>query len=478
MKPNCIHTIVVDLDGTLTFTDTLHESLIQLLRDRPYYLFLLPIWLLKGKAYFKARVTNLSKINPSLLPFNQQILAWLKIKKAENYRIVLCTAADYRIANGVAEHLGIFDEVMASNGKTNLAGHQKRTTLEQAFGYGGYAYVGNSYADIEVWKGASTAIVVNASNAVLKLARNTTQVELIIPPAPISIAAWTKVLRVHQWVKNLLLFVPLLAAHQISNFQSLTEVMFAFVSFCTCASCVYIINDLLDVESDRQHPSKCKRPFASGLIPVKFGILIVPFLATVSFFFATFTGGSFFGWLITYFVLTTAYTLFLKRYALVDCLTLAGLYTMRIVAGAAAISVLLSFWLLAFSAFIFLSLAFVKRYTELQVQGSNGKMKAHGRGYLVSDAPMMQIQGVTAGYAAVLVLALYINSESVVHLYTQPQIIWLAVPLALFWISWIWLKAQRNEMHDDPIIFALKDRSSWVVGLTMLIVFLLAGPVQ
>lgn len=185
--------IAVDLDGTLTFTDTLHESLIQLLRDRPYYLFLLPIWLLKGKAYFKARVTNLSQINPSLLPFNQQVLAWLKIKKAENYRIVLCTAADHRIADGVADYLGIFDEVIASSSKTNLAGHQKRTTLERAFGNGGYAYVGNSYADIEVWKGASTAIVANASNTVLKLARNAAQVELVIPPASISLAAWTKV---------------------------------------------------------------------------------------------------------------------------------------------------------------------------------------------------------------------------------------------------------------------------------------------
>lgn len=467
--------IAIDLDGTLTLTDTLHESVMRLVRDRPLSVFALPVWLLKGKAHLKAKITDRICLNPALLPYNAEFLEWLKAQKAAGHQLVLCSATDRRIAESVAQHLGLFDQVIASDGKTNIAGHHKRATLDQTFGTAGYDYAGNSSADTPVWEGARAAVVVNAKDSVVKQAQAVSQVETIIPPSKGSISVWRKVFRVHQWLKNLLLLIPLLAAHQLGNVHALETLLLAFVSFSACASAVYITNDLLDLDSDRQHPRKCKRPFASGAVPILYGALLAPLLMVLALGLAAFVGHVFFGWLIAYFVLTTAYSLSLKRYALIDCLTLAGLYTLRIIAGAAAVGVTLSFWLLAFSTFIFLSLAFVKRYAELQVQAAHGSTSAHGRGYSVSDAPLIQTLGITAGYASVLLLALYLNSETVVQLYTQPQIIWLAVPVMLFWISWVWLKAHRGQMHDDPIVFAIKDKASLFVGLLLASIFAAAS---
>ncbi len=297
---------------------------------------------------------------------------------------------------------------------------------------------------------------------------------MVIKPTQRTLSVWLRVFRVHQWLKNLLLFLPILAAHLISHFPSLVIILLAFVSFSACASAVYITNDLLDLESDRQHQRKRHRPFASGALPILYGALLAPCLGALSLILAWGIGTTFFSWVFTYLVLTTLYSFSLNRYVLIDCLTLAGLYTLRIIAGAAAVGVVLSFWLLAFSTFIFLSLAFVKRYAELQAQAGFGKSVVHGRGYKVSDAQLIQNLGITSGYTSVLVLALYLNSETVASLYTQPEIIWLAVPLMLFWISWVWLKAHHGQMHDDPIIFALKDRASLIVGLLLAAVFISA----
>lgn len=467
--------IAIDLDGTLTLTDTLHESVMRLVRDRPLSVFALPVWLLQGKAHLKAQITDRICLNPALLPYNAEFLEWLKAQKAAGHQLVLCSATDRRIAESVAQHLGLFDQVIASDGKTNIAGHHKRAALDQRFGASGYHYAGNSSADVPVWQGARAAVVVNAKDSVLQQAQAVSEVETIIPPSPVPLSAWRRVFRVHQWLKNLLLFIPLLAAHQLSNFHALETLLLAFIAFSACASAVYITNDLLDLDSDRKHPRKCKRPFASGVVPIKVGALLAPVLTLIALALALAVGPLFFGWLIAYFVLTTAYSLSLKRYALIDCLTLAGLYTLRVIAGAAAVGVSLSFWLLAFSTFIFLSLAFVKRYAELQVQAAHGSTSAHGRGYSVVDATLIQTLGITAGYASVLVLALYLNSEAVVRLYTQPEIIWLAVPVMLFWISWVWLKAHRGQMHDDPIVFAIKDKTSLFVGLLLASIFAAAS---
>lgn len=414
------------------------------------------------------------ELNPALLPYNAQLIDWLKEQKQLGHKLVLCTAANRKVAQQIAGYLQLFDEVLASDYKVNLAGTRKKAILDQAYGEGRYIYVGNSADDIHVWSGASTGIVVNASGSLLEKASTAVEVHGYIPRVPIPWSAWYRVFRVHQWLKNLLLFVPLLAAHRLNEIQALTQLVLAFVSFSLCASAVYITNDLLDLESDRQHPRKKYRPFASGLVPIYYGTLLAPVCSVLSLALALRIGKYFAAWLLVYFTLTVAYSVKLKRLVLVDCLTLAGLYTLRILAGAAAISVRLSFWLLAFSIFIFTSLGFVKRYAELQVQSREGKTKVHGRGYYIIDTPIIEMLGIVAGYAAVLVLALYLQAESALTHYRTPEFIWGAVPILMFWISWIWLKANRGCMHDDPLIFAVKDKASWAVLFGIAVSFVAA----
>jgi 4-hydroxybenzoate polyprenyltransferase len=317
--------------------------------------------------------------------------------------------------------------------------------------------------------------VVNASDAITKQAAQVATVSKVFPPQSVTLSHWLKMLRVHQYLKNLLLFVPLLAAHQLSDVQSLSRLILAFVSFSLCASAVYMANDLFDLESDRKHLRKRHRPFACAALPIKVGVVLAPLFVIASLLLGLVVGTAFTAWLVVYFSLTCAYSLWLKRLALIDCLTLAALYTLRIIAGAAAVAITLSFWLLAFSVFIFLSLAFVKRYAELQVQADAGNSHAQGRGYAVTDAPLIKTLGITAGYAAVLVLALYLHGETVVQLYKTPFLIWFAVLTLLFWISWVWMKAHRGEMHDDPIVFAIKDKASLIAAALIAASFVLAS---
>ena len=457
--------LVVDLDGTLIRTDMLHESALRILRDRPFETLRIPYWLSRGKAVLKRRLARRVGFDPSSLPYNRDFLDWLKQQRTQGRTLILCTASDCSIASAIADHLGFFDGVMASDGILNLAGNHKAEALVQRFGHAGFDYAGNSNADLAVWQRARRAVVVNASMGLVKKAGACCEVERVFPSPTAGFTAWRRVLRVHQWLKNLLLFVPLFAAHQITNLDAWLALILAFFSFNLCASSVYIANDLLDLESDRHHPRKCKRPFASGLVPVWMGVALAPLLLLGSLALARPVGGTFLPWLLFYFGLTCAYSWGLKRLMLVDCLALAMLYTLRIIAGAAAADMPLSFWLLAFSVFLFLSLAFVKRYAELQVQLLHGKQKAHGRGYYTSDAPLLQMMGITSGYAAALVLALYLNSETVIRLYRAPEFVWGAVPVMLFWVSWMWMQAHRGKMHDDPLVFAMKDQASLLAGV-------------
>ncbi|KRB83397.1 UbiA family prenyltransferase [Duganella sp. Root198D2] len=457
--------LIIDLDGTLIHTDMLHESALRTLRDKPVEVLRIPFLLARGKAVLKRRLALHGEFDATSLPYNTALLEWLRQERAQGRKLILCTASDQSIANAISEHLGVFDEVMASDGVVNLAGKNKADALVQRFGQAGYDYAGNSHADLPVWRSARRAVVVNAPPDLARRAANCCEVERSFAAPGAGFTAWRRVLRVHQWLKNLLLFVPLFAAHQFTDPANWMPLLLAFIAFSLCASSVYIANDLLDLESDRQHPRKRNRPFASGQVPAWQGVLCAPLLLIASAAVAWQVGGSFFGWLSGYFLLTCAYSWLLKRLMLVDCVTLALLYTLRIIAGAAALSMPLSFWLLAFSVFLFLSLAFVKRYAELQVQVLHGKKKAHGRGYYTTDAPLIQMLGVCAGYAALVVLALYLNSDAVVTLYRTPEIVWGAVPVMLFWVSWMWMQAHRGHMHDDPLVFAVKDKASLVAGV-------------
>ncbi|MDF7661772.1 UbiA family prenyltransferase [Erwiniaceae bacterium L1_54_6] len=468
--------LVVDLDGTLIHSDMLHESALRVFRDSPFETLRIPFLLKKGKACLKQHLASQTEFDPKTLPYNEELLEWLSQQRAEGRYLVLCTASDKSIADRIAEHLNIFDEVIASDGISNIEGKHKAAALVQRFQQHGYDYAGNSTADLAVWSQAHKAIVVNGSDDLIKKARDISTVDRVFPKREIGFSAWRRVLRIHQWLKNLLLLVPLFAAHDVSNGEAWLSLMFAFIAFSLCASTVYIANDLLDLDSDRLHPRKRNRPFASGLVPAWMGVLLAPLLLIISLTVAVLVGKQFLCWLLFYFALTCAYSWVLKRLMLIDCLTLAMLYTLRIVAGAAAVGHELSFWLLAFSVFLFLSLAFVKRYAELEVQLLSGKEKIHGRGYHTPDAPLIQTMGIVAGYASVLVLALYLNSDAVLKLYAAPELIWGAVPVMLFWVSWMWMQAHRGKMHDDPLVFAVKDRASLSAGIIFAAI-LVAGTV-
>jgi 4-hydroxybenzoate polyprenyltransferase len=466
--------IAVDLDGTLLLTDTLHESVLAIVRDKPISLFALPYWLLQGKATFKDKLAEHFDLDVTTLPYNRPLISWLRDERAAGKKIVLCTAANYRVANSVASYLQLFDEIIASDASNNIKGGDKRQVLEQRFGAKGYDYAGNDSADVLVWAGAAHAIIVNASHTTAKNAAQVSSTLKVFPPQVVTFSDWCRVFRVHQWLKNTLLFLPLLAAHQINNLQAIYTLAIAFLSFSLCASAVYISNDLLDLKSDRKHPRKSQRPFATGIVPILTGAILAPVLAISSLALGLVVGSSFTACLIVYLLLTSAYSLWLKRLALIDCLTLSGLYTIRIISGAVATQIDTSAWILAFSVFLFHSLAYLKRYSELKTQEAVGNNQVDGRDYSLSDAPLIQTIGIVTGCSAAIVLSFYLNSEKALRLYTHPEISWLSVPLILFWISYVWLVAHRGKMHDDPVVFAIKDRVSLIVALCVITVFVTA----
>lgn len=475
MEPDTLRPLIVDLDGTLVHTDTLHEQALALVEQKFLKVFLLPVWLARGKAHLKQQLAQQVRLEADELPYNSDLLEWLKAEKATGRKLVLCTAAAEKTAKNVAQHLKIFDEVLASSGQMNLSGKCKADRLVQRFGLKGFDYIGNSHDDLPVWQAAHQAIVVNASASVRNMVQQHGNVHKIFPAHTLRVRDLAKMLRVHQWLKNLLLFIPLLGAHQLGNMAGWGATLLAFFSFSLCASAVYISNDLLDLSSDRQHPRKRLRPFASGVAPVALGVAIAPLLAMASVALAMAVGPRFLVWLTVYFVMTCWYSVSLKRLVLLDCITLACLYTLRIVSGAAATGLILSHWLLAVSGFMFLSLSFLKRHTELRHLAQHGEMAAaNKRGYVAQDAGLIAMFGIAAGYAATVVLALYLHGETALTLYTLPHAILVTVGVLVYWISWMWLKSHRNEMHDDPVVFAVKDRVSLICGAIFIASLVLA----
>lgn len=469
--------LVVDLDGTLIRTDMLVESASQFLIQNPLQFFKPLMWLLRGKAALKAELAKRVQLDVSALPYNTDVLDWLRVEKQSGRRLVLATASHRALAEQVAQHLHLFDEVLATEKGTNLKSDAKAQALVDRFGDGGFDYVGNDWPDLQVWARSHQAHVVDAPAALLRRAQAQGNVGQVFDSNMASPwLAMLKAMRLHQWMKNLLVFVPLMAAHQYADAPRDVLALMAFVIFSLTASSVYLLNDLVDVQDDRHHARKRNRPFASGALSLITGWVAWPVLLLVAVVLsALFMPVLFSVSLGVYFVLTVAYSLQLKQLAVVDVLTLAALYTMRIIAGAAAIDVAVSFWLLLFSMFIFLSLALIKRYSELKVARDAGKSGAlRGRGYEPDDLELVSSLGGSSGFIAVLVLALYIQDGQAAHLYATPQLIWLACPVMLFWISRAWLIAHRGRMHDDPIVFALKDKVSWGVGAFMVGVLALA----
>lgn len=465
--------LVADLDGTLLRSDMLFESFWSALGRDWRSPFTTAIALAGGKAALKRHLAATSLVDVATLPYDPEVIAYVAAWRKKGGRTALVTATDGDLASAVAAHLQIFDEVHGSDGKLNLKGDSKARFLEERYGPGRFAYMGDHRADVAVWKRAAKAITVNAPASLQREAERACGSAEHLLTGRSSALLYLKALRPHQWLKNILVFLPMMAAHQIDA-PTLLQSVLAFICFGMVASSVYVLNDLLDLAADRAHPRKRLRPFASGSIPIAHGTWMASGLLLVGVLLALSIGVEFFVVMGAYYLLTMAYSLNLKRRIVIDICVLAGLYTMRIIAGAAATGIPLSVWLLAFSTFFFLSLAAVKRQGELIDNVARGNLKATGRGYHVDDLPIISMIAIGAGYVAVLVMALYVNSPNVVLLYRNPEALWAVCAILLYWITRTVMITHRGKMHDDPVVFAVKDRVSQICFATILC-FALAG---
>lgn len=460
--------LCIDLDGTLVRTDTLVESFFLLIKKNPFYLFMCVLWLFRGKAPLKSEIAKRVTMNAALLPYNERLLAMLHDEHNNGRDLWLCTAANEKIAQSVSDYLGIFSRVIASNDTKNVSSSVKADEILSHTD--SFDYVGNSSDDIKVWDKATGAIVVDLPEKLLS--RISIPILNKIDSDKNIMKSWLKEIRIHQWAKNLLIFIPLLAAHEVSKSELLFYSMLAFLAFGFCASSVYLLNDLVDLEADREHKTKRNRPLASGMIPLVHGIITAIIFFIIAISITLFLPWQFAISLSAYYIITLAYSFSLKSKVVVDVATLAVLYSMRLVAGAAATGIMLSNWLISFSMFIFFSLAIVKRVVELKAAESVGKIK--GRGYYPTDMPLLLASGISAGYISILVFVLYIDSSSSLQNYSNPGILYLIAPILFIWLTRVWLLTWRNEMHDDPVAFAIKDRASQLMGITMVVLMILA----
>ncbi|MBA3054652.1 MAG: UbiA family prenyltransferase [Sphingomonadales bacterium] len=465
--------LAVDVDGTLVRTDLLHEALLQHVAHRPLEIPRLLLSLGGGKAGFKSHLADRAAPDFASLPLREETLALIRAAQAEGRPVYLVSASDHRYIAALAERIGGLAGAFGSSRECNLAGANKARLLNENFGPGGYDYVGDRPVDLAVWRDARRRFVVAAQSAFeRRVIAEFPDAEVIARPRSHP-RRYLKALRPHQWAKNLLVFLSIIAGHYF-NPEMFAATLVAFVCFCAAASSAYIINDLLDLPGDRQHPTKCRRPFAAGDIPVSQGVVLSAVLLAGSIGLALLLPGKFLIILLLYVATTLAYSLVLKRKMVIDVITLGGLYSARVYAGLAASGAKQSEWLLMFSLFLFLSLALVKRCSELVMLREEGKDGIVGRGYRVADLAVLFPAACAAGYGAILVVALYMASPEVAVLYRHPARLWLLYPLLLYWITRVILLSGRNELHDDPVVFALTDRVSWAVGALCVGVIVLA----
>jgi 4-hydroxybenzoate polyprenyltransferase/phosphoserine phosphatase len=450
--------LVVDLDGTLIHSDLLWESLVLFLKKSFLRAWLLPFWLLKGKAGFKDRLAREVDPDPAALPYDRTLLAMIESEREAGRSVVLATGSQRRLAERIGAHLKLFDAVLATD-DINFTSHNKARRLVELYGEGGYDYVGNSRADLPVWLGSRTAYSVTSKPFRLADGRRTTHVGSarggVAKPL-------VKALRPRQWLKNLLVFVPMLAGHALDAY-TFTQSLLAFVAFSLCASSAYLLNDALDAQDDRVHPTKRRRPIAAGTLPLPLALVTSPLLAAAALVLCA----VFNPWLLiavgVYFVTTLTYSVYLKRLLMVDIVTLAILYSLRVLGGGAATGITPSFWLLAFSFFIFLSLALLKRHSELFNLHRAGKEKTRGRGYTTADKTPVGIMGINSAFVSVLVFMLYFNSNNVLELYPHPAWLLGILPLLVYWLGRMWTLGFRGMVNEDPVLYVSKDKVSLVV---------------
>ncbi len=460
--------LYVDLDGTLLRGDSLHEACLRLV-------ILPPAWpaamrsLFTGKAAFKQVVVERSALRAEALPYRPEFLTWLREQRKAGRRVILATGADRAIADSVANHLGIFDEVLASDGRTNLTGENKLKAIQAHAAGAPFAYAGDGSVDLPIWAAAHSAVLVGAGLR-HEAGIGSPKVEARFPDSVNSAASVLRALRPYQWAKNILVFLPAAAAHRLLDPVVLRADLLLFGAFSLCASGVYATNDLLDLESDREHAEKRRRPLAAGSVTIPIGVAIAAVLPLLALLLA-FVGA---GWpgvamIAGYWVATSYYSLHGKRLPLLDVFLLAGLYTFRAYAGALVIPAGLSAWMVAFLLFLFLGLACLKRFSELLALPEEHQGRVLGRGYRRADHLLVAMLGVGAGFAATLVVCLYAAAPAAALLYAQPMAVMGIAPIVLFGLSRLWLQAWRGELHSDPVLHALRDRVSYLlIGLCVL----------
>jgi 4-hydroxybenzoate polyprenyltransferase/phosphoglycolate phosphatase-like HAD superfamily hydrolase len=454
--------ICVDLDGTLVRTDTLVEGVLAMLSNPASWRHL-PELLTPNKAVFKQTVAQHAALQVELLPYNAELISWLEDCRAAGHPILLATAADAGVAHAVARHLALFDEVVCSDQQRNLKGPAKAAALVDRFGSKRFHYVGNDSSDLAVWREAAKIVAVDVSDSLLYRAAELGPLSKTLGRSQSDLSAVVRAVRPHQWSKNLLVFVPMLAAQAVAEPLSWLVAILLFVSFSAAASSIYVVNDLLDLASDRRHPRKRNRPLASGALSIPKGVAISALLAVCGLGLAAWTGALLV--VVIYAALSFSYSMALKRFPLVDVFVLAALYTLRILAGGVATGHTASLWLIAFSGFLFLSLALVKRTEELRRIERNPTIVGNDRrGYQAGDRELLQMLGCASGFSASVVLALFVGSATASANYRAPEVLWAVVPLILFWECRLWLATTRGYMHDDPIVYASRDWVSWLVG--------------
>jgi 4-hydroxybenzoate polyprenyltransferase/phosphoserine phosphatase len=466
--------LVVDLDGTLVYSDLLWECVALLLKRRPHLLLMMPFWLLfHGRAGLKRRLAERAALDPGQIVFNKDLMEFLAAERARGRMLVLATAADQKLAEAVAARTGLFHRVHGSSNGRNLKGKSKADLLRATYGECGFEYAGNSVFDLPIWKIAAAAYVVG-SERTARQAAAVTELRRHFPREGGSFACWSRAIRVHHWSKNLLMAVPLLLAHRVS-WETVLPTLAGMLLFGLGSSGVYVLNDLLDLHSDRAHPWKSQRPFASGELSIASGIFTCLLLLGGAFGVGALLLGTSFAWVLAcYLAVAITYSMWLKTIAIFDVFVLTSFYAIRLFAGAVITETPLSQWFLGFSLFFFLSLSMAKRYSELLHAAELAESGASGRSYRASDRDLLMIIGIASCFAAIVILSLYVHSSDVTQLYARPQILFLLCPLVLYWTCRIWLKAHRGELDSDPITVAIRDPLSYGVAAASLAVMLLA----
>lgn len=463
--------LCVDLDGTLIQTDLLYESAIYLLKKNLFYIFLIPFWLIKGRYFLKFKLLEFVSPTISSMPYNQELIDFIKSEKINGRKIILITATAQPLADKVADFINLFDEVVGSKDGINLVGQNKAKYLINRFGANNFDYVGDSFKDIFVWKFSRNALVVSDNDKLISEAQKVVNVSQVFDTKVNKFATILKQIRVHQWIKNTLIFLPPLLAHK-NSIDDYILAIWGFFAFSLIASGIYVINDLADIESDRNHPSKSKRPIASGKLKILTSLKLIPLLLLSGLFISiVFVGNHFTNILLLYTALTILYSFKLKKMYLLDMITLSMLYTIRLISGGIATNTELSPWLFSFAMFVFLSLGAMKRYTELIGLSVLNSTKVRGRDYYIDDIPLIGTIGISSGIISTLVFTLYIVNPDVIILYQNPHLLYFIAPLVLYWILRMWFIAHRGEMDDDPIVFALKDKTSYLITA---IIFMIA----